>query len=166
MILFGNWYKFIIAGEASAGLVEGIGKDLKTLAEVIGLEDYRNLIKDAAPGEPDLLVQPDDELTVKYTSGTTRAPKGCVRTHRHFAMAAVVGIPDREWGEKVIACVVAIGDCTEAQLIDFCRDKLAGHKRPKAIKFLDALPVNEVGKVLKKNLREMLIKEDGEESHE
>ncbi len=82
--------------------------------------------------------------------------------HEMIAEAAVVGIPDREWGEKVIACVVAKGACTEAQLIDFCRDKLAGHKRPKAVRFLHALPVNEVGKVLKKDLREMLIKESEE----
>jgi long-chain acyl-CoA synthetase len=76
--------------------------------------------------------------------------------HEKVAEAAVVGIPDEQWGEKVVACVVAKAPVTEAELIDFCRDKLSGPKRPKAVHFMDKLPINESGKVVKKDLVTML----------
>ena len=69
---------------------------------------------------------------------------------------AVIGIPDTEWGEKVVACVVGKEPMTEAEVIDFCRDKLGGPKRPKNVVFMDKLPTNESGKVVKKTLVEML----------
>ncbi|NQV56951.1 MAG: AMP-binding protein [Rhodospirillales bacterium] len=77
-------------------------------------------------------------------------------SHDKITNAAVVGIADDEWGEKVVACVVAAGDCSEAELIDYCRDKLAGYKIPKSVHFMDELPINETGKIVKKDLRRML----------
>ncbi|MCD6075376.1 MAG: AMP-dependent synthetase and ligase, partial [Rhodospirillales bacterium] len=59
---------------------------------------------------------------------------------------AVIGIPDKEWGEKVVACVIAKEPMTEAELIDFCRDKLGGPKRPKNVVFMDKFPTNASGK--------------------
>jgi fatty-acyl-CoA synthase len=79
--------------------------------------------------------------------------------HGKVADAAVVGIPDEQWGEKVVACVVAKEAITEAELIDFCRDKLSGPKRPKTVRFMDKLPINETGKVVKKDLVAMLVRE-------
>lgn len=69
---------------------------------------------------------------------------------------AVVGVPDKEWGEKVVACVVAKEPMTEVELIDFCRDKLGGPKRPKNVVFMDKFPTNASGKVVKRELVEML----------
>ena len=69
---------------------------------------------------------------------------------------AVVGIPDKEWGEKVVACVVAKEPMTEVELIDFCRDKLGGPKRPKNVVFMDKFPTNASGKVVKRELVDML----------
>ena len=71
--------------------------------------------------------------------------------------AAVVAMPDARWGEVPRAFVV-LGPgrgITQAELIAHCRARLAGFKTPKEIVFLDALPRNPSGKVLKRELREI-----------
>ncbi len=75
-----------------------------------------------------------------------------------IANAALVGLPDEKWGEKVIACVIAEEGCTEAEIVEFCRANLAPHKRPKKIVFLSEFPLNANAKVLKRELREMLAR--------
>jgi acyl-CoA synthetase (AMP-forming)/AMP-acid ligase II len=75
--------------------------------------------------------------------------------HDAVLEAAVVGRPDERWGEVPVAFVVLRegNDATEDQLIDHCRTQLARYKVPKAVTFLDALPRNPSGKVLKRELR-------------
>src|SRR5215212_7655851 len=74
------------------------------------------------------------------------------------AEVAVVGLPDPEFGEKVTAAVVRSDPAlTEERLVDFCREDLAGYKKPRRIKFVGALPRNALGKVLKHEVREKLI---------
>jgi acyl-CoA synthetase (AMP-forming)/AMP-acid ligase II len=70
--------------------------------------------------------------------------------------AAVFGIPDEKWGEAVCAAIVLKeGECaTEAQIIDFCRANLASYKKPRRVKFVDALPRTSIGKIAKAELRE------------
>jgi acyl-CoA synthetase (AMP-forming)/AMP-acid ligase II len=75
----------------------------------------------------------------------------------HVAHAAVVGIPDPEWGEKVVACVVRKRDCTEADILEYCRSRLAPYKRPKAVAFFDTLPETATGKVVKSELKKALM---------
>lgn len=70
--------------------------------------------------------------------------------------AALIGRPDAEWGEVAVACVVAREPCTESELLAFCRERLAGHKRPKEIVFFDAMPMTASGKVIKRELLAML----------
>jgi acyl-CoA synthetase (AMP-forming)/AMP-acid ligase II len=73
------------------------------------------------------------------------------------AEAAVVGLPDRTWGEAVTAVVVPAGpDRDEAAIIAGCRAVLAGYRAPKRVIFVSALPRNAYGKVLKRELRERL----------
>ena len=75
--------------------------------------------------------------------------------HAGVAEAAVIGIPDLEWGEEVRAVVVPSNESvTEEDLIEFCRQRLAGFKRPRSVVFTDALPRNVMGKVMKRDLRE------------
>ena len=77
--------------------------------------------------------------------------------YRHPAVreAAVFGIPDEAWGEMVKA-VVSLrpgASVTEVELIDFCRSRLAGFKKPKSIDFVENLPKSAEGKVLRRELR-------------
>lgn len=74
--------------------------------------------------------------------------------------AAVVGLPDEQWGERVVAVVVlkARSSLTQEELVGHCRNRLAGFKVPKQLIVRDALPRNPSGKVLKRVLREELAR--------
>ncbi len=70
--------------------------------------------------------------------------------------AALVGIPDPEAGEELAAFVVGDGTVTEATLVAFCRTHLAPDKRPRVFRIVDALPRSDNGKILKRELRDLL----------
>ena len=81
-------------------------------------------------------------------------------THPKVEEAAVIGVPDTEWGSEVMAVIVLKkGEtATPEEIIDFCRDKLAGFKRPRYIAFVDELPKTSTGKVLRRTLRDQYSK--------
>ncbi len=70
---------------------------------------------------------------------------------------AVVGLPDPEFGERVVAAVVREDpDLTAEKVTGFCREDLAGYKKPRQVVFVEELPRNALGKVLKHKVREEL----------
>ena len=75
--------------------------------------------------------------------------------HPRVRECGVIGVPDEEWGERVCAFVVADGPLEPAELDAFCLERLARFKRPRVYRFVEALPKNNYGKVLKTALREM-----------
>ena len=81
--------------------------------------------------------------------------EGVLEQHPEIAEAAVVGVPDREWGERVRAFVVLKtgGTLDEGTLKTFMRERLAGPKVPRDFVFMESLPRNPTGKVLKRELR-------------
>ena len=77
-------------------------------------------------------------------------------THPAVKDVQVIGVPDKKYGEEIMACVVLKepGSITEGELMDFVRGRLARHKVPKYIEFMEGFPMNAAGKVLKYKMRE------------
>jgi long-chain acyl-CoA synthetase len=82
--------------------------------------------------------------------------------YRHPAVfeVAVIGVPDPYWVEKVHAVVTLKKEVsvTEGELIDFCKKNLARYKAPKSVEFVESLPKNPSGKILKRELRDKYLK--------
>jgi len=76
--------------------------------------------------------------------------------HPKVALAAVVGVPNDKSGEVVKAYVqLKPGEtASEQEIIEFCKENMAGYKRPKIVEFREELPVSNVGKVLRRVLRD------------
>ena len=75
-------------------------------------------------------------------------------THEHVSQCAAVGVPDDKAGELVKMFVVRSSpSLTESKVIEFCKSRMAGYKVPKFVEFRDGLPMTNVGKVLRKDLK-------------
>jgi acyl-CoA synthetase (AMP-forming)/AMP-acid ligase II len=76
--------------------------------------------------------------------------------HPDVSEVAVVGVPDDQWGEavKAVVCLKEGARVSEQELIDFCKERLSSYKKPKSIDFVNTLPKNAVGKVLRREVRE------------
>jgi fatty-acyl-CoA synthase len=84
----------------------------------------------------------------------SRQVEDALYTHDGVAEVAVVGLPDERWIEAVTAVVVPRGEVTQEELIAHAREKLPHFKAPKRVLFVDELPRNASGKILKRELRD------------
>lgn len=84
-------------------------------------------------------------------------------THPNISDVQVYGVPDRKYGEQVMAAVILKKGVvmTEDEIRDYCRGKIANYKIPKYVKFVEGYPMTASGKIQKFKLREMAIKELG-----
>lgn len=91
-----------------------------------------------------------------------------IYSHPDILEAAVIGVPDAQWGEAVKAVVVLKpGVKLEGeQLLAYCKERLSGYKVPKSVEIRTALPHTESGKVNKVRLREMILADAGGTSHD
>ena len=82
--------------------------------------------------------------------------ENALMSHPQILDAAVVGIPDKKWGETVMGFVILAEDASisEDEIIAYSREKIAGFKCPKTIKFINEIRRNPTGKVLRRKLRE------------
>ncbi|WP_428340691.1 FadD3 family acyl-CoA ligase [Mycobacterium sp.] len=79
--------------------------------------------------------------------------EGFMLEHPAVAQVAVIGVPDERLGQVGKAFVVLKDPVSEADLTAWCRDRMAGFKAPRSVEFLDRLPLNATGKVMKDQLR-------------
>ena len=90
-----------------------------------------------------------------------REVEDALLAHPAVVEAAVVGLPDEKWGERVTAAVVVRTDAEPDEIRDFCADRLAGFKRPRTVEIWPDLPTSPVGKSLRREVRDrMLARED------
>ena len=78
-----------------------------------------------------------------------------ITTHPAVAACAVIGVPSEQWGELVHTVVVRKNGhpLEEAELLQFCKERMASYQSPRQVTFVDALPLSGAGKVLKTTLR-------------
>jgi len=97
-----------------------------------------------------------DDMIIR--GGENIAPaevEAVIYSHPGVEEAAVIGLPDVEWGQQVVAVVAkrAGMEVTAEDVMEFCRERLSSFKKPQMVRFVDELPKNHLGKVLKKDLR-------------
>jgi long-chain acyl-CoA synthetase len=82
--------------------------------------------------------------------------EGVLAGHPNVADVAVIGVPDDKWGETVKALIIPKpgSNLTAEELLTWSKERLAGYKRPSSVEFVEVIPRNPSGKILKKDLRE------------
>ena len=83
-----------------------------------------------------------------------------IYTHPKVSDVKVIGVPDKDYGEEIMACVILKpGETmTEAELKEYVASHMAKHKTPRYVDFVDAFPMNAAGKILKYKMREDAVK--------
>ena len=146
----------------SVSVMAGYHRNPEATAKAIGDGWYRS--GDAGYLDADGYLYIHDRVKDMIVSGGENIYPAEVENalHEHPAVAdcAVIGVPDARWGEAVKAIIVARQRVSAEELIAFARARIAGFKVPKSVDFVDALPRNASGKILKKDLRAPFWPED------
>ncbi|MBW1888096.1 MAG: AMP-binding protein, partial [Deltaproteobacteria bacterium] len=147
--------KILIKGPA---LLTGYWKDSEATREAIR-DGWLNTGDLGFLDEDGYLFIAGREKDIIIRGGENIAPveiEAVVESHPKVSEAAVIGVPDPEWGEVVRAVVVTKEgvEITEDEVIAFCDERLASYKRPASVVFTDSIPKNPIGKILKRVLRE------------
>lgn len=147
--------KILIKGPA---ILAGYWKDPKATAEAVkdGWLETGDL---GCLDEEGYLFIAGREKDIIIRGGENIAPveiEAVLESHPKILEAAVIGVPDPEWGEVVKAIVVprAGAEVSGDEVIEFCNKRLASYKRPASVVSVDSLPKNPIGKILKRVLRE------------
>jgi len=142
---------------ASACLMKGYWKNDEATAKAI--VDGWFYTGDAGYLDEDGFLYIHDRIKDMIVSGGENVypaeVENALADHPAVADVAVIGVPDEKWGEAVKAVVVLKpGEkVNEADIIQYTKRKIAGYKTPKSIDFVDVLPRNPTGKLLKRELR-------------
>ncbi|MFD5299013.1 class I adenylate-forming enzyme family protein [Streptomyces mutabilis] len=115
-------------------------------------------------GRLTLLDRSKDVIISGGTNIYPREVEDALLLHPGVRQVVVFGEPDEVWGESVTAAVVreAVADVSADELIDWCRTRIAGFKKPKRVVFVDELPRNAYGKVLRREVRDRLVADVGQ----
>jgi acyl-CoA synthetase (AMP-forming)/AMP-acid ligase II len=103
-----------------------------------------------------------DDLIIRGGENISPAEvESVLHSHPAIEEAAVIGLPDVDWGEQVMAIIVPkIGSPLSAEeVIDWCHQRLASYKKPASVQFVRSLPRNALGKVLRHELRGQFIRQ-------
>jgi len=114
-----------------------------------------------------LLDRKKDIIVSGAENVSAREVENIIYTHPAVQDCAVIGVPSERWGEEVKAIVVPRPGMTIApeEIVDFCRDKMAGYKRPKSADIWHELPKTPTGKILKREVREWYWKGEKRRVH-
>ncbi len=84
-----------------------------------------------------------------------------IYTHPKVSDVQVIGVPDKQYGEEIMACVILKENetLTEEELKDYIKSHMAKHKTPRYISFVDSFPMNAAGKILKYKMRENAVEQ-------
>jgi fatty-acyl-CoA synthase len=82
-----------------------------------------------------------------------------IYTHPAVRDVQVIGVPDKKYGEEIMACIILKekDSITQEEMIDYIKASMARHKTPKYIEFVDSFPMNAAGKILKYKMREEAV---------
>jgi fatty-acyl-CoA synthase len=143
----------------SGGLVEGYHADPDATRQSMleGFFSVGDLARRDAAGRYHIEGRKRDMIISGGVNVYPAEVEAAIEAHPAVAEVAVVGVPDREWGERVTAFVVkrAGQEVTADALTAHCKERLAGPKVPRALVFVETMPRNPTGKILKRELRAM-----------
>jgi len=151
----GRMGEIVVRGEV---VMKGYWKNLEATAETLrggwlhtgdlGLMDEKRYVY--------ILDRAKDMIISGGENIYSREIEDVIIKHPAVLEVAVIGVPDEKWGESIKA-IVSLREgkkLTEEEIINFCKGYLASYKKPKSVEFIEAIPKNAYGKVLKRELRE------------